>query len=108
METRRCSSSSSSSLSKDQDSDSYYKVVEFTCSACLFCVCCPLCIACCCIKLPCKICWKAAKFACRNYRICCGSKKKVYASYSSFSDIDSHSLPKLKAHELQCRRSSPS
>ncbi|KAJ9187262.1 hypothetical protein P3X46_002739 [Hevea brasiliensis] len=108
MDARPCSNSCSSSLSKEQDTHCYYKTVEYTCSACLFCVSCPFCIVLCCIKLPCKICWKAAKHACRNYRTCFGSQKKVYASYSSFSDMDSDSLPKHRANDLQRRRSAAS
>ena len=63
------------------------KVAEFVCNACLFCVCCPLSIFWCCLKLPCKIGWRSAKRA--RQESCCGSSKKVFATYSSFSDIDS-------------------
>ncbi|KDP35182.1 hypothetical protein JCGZ_10716 [Jatropha curcas] len=115
-------SCSCSSLCKEQDQNCYYKAVEFSCGACLFCASCPLCVAWCCIKLPCKIGWRAAKHACGRYWTCCGSKKKVYESYSSFSDLDSDSLPskagksessysssktrlKFRANELQRRRS---
>ncbi|KAL5748855.1 hypothetical protein ACOSP7_025898 [Xanthoceras sorbifolium] len=66
----------------------YEKVIEFACSACLLCVFCPLSIVWCCIKLPCKLAYRAAR-----HRTCCGSEKRVFAAYSSFSDIDSDSLP---------------
>ncbi|XP_050237938.1 uncharacterized protein LOC126687420 [Mercurialis annua] len=96
----RCCCSSSSSPSprfstarskEEEPADCYYKAAEFCCSGCLFCVSCPLCVVWCCVKLPCKIGWKAAKKF--GDWICCGSEKKVFASYSSFSDIDSDSLP---------------
>ncbi|KAF3438596.1 hypothetical protein FNV43_RR21359 [Rhamnella rubrinervis] len=67
------------------------KVTEFLCSACLLCICCPLCIVWCCIKVPCKIGWRAAKHA-KNWSCCASSEKKIYAAYSSFSDIDSDYL----------------
>ena len=66
------------------------KVTEFICRACLLCICCPLSIVCCCIKLPCKIGWHAAKHA-KNWA-CCVPDKKIYAAYSSFSDIESDFL----------------
>lgn len=71
------------------------KVAEFACSACLFCVCCPLSFACCCIKLPCKIGWRATQRAVQW--AACASKKRIFAAYSSFSDIDSDSMP-CKSH----------
>lgn len=63
------------------------KLVEFFCSCCLLCVCCPLAIVCCCIKLPCRMFQKALHFA-WNWA-CYGSKNRIFADYSSFSDIDS-------------------
>lgn len=83
-ETRSASASCSC---RQQNSKGYYKAVEFACSACLFCVSCPLSIAFCCIKLPCKIGCRAAKYVARHW-ICCQSEKKFYAEYSSFSDIE--------------------
>ncbi|KAJ4826521.1 hypothetical protein Tsubulata_023963 [Turnera subulata] len=94
-----------------EDPTCCYKAAEFGCSACLFCVSCPLCIAWCCIKLPCKIGLKAAGRA--KHWICCGSEKKVFAEYSSFSDIDSDIASgrvgecrrcNVRANESQCKR----
>lgn len=59
------------------------KLIEFLCSSCLLCVCCPLAAICCCIKLPCRICRGVWQWACY------GSKNRIFADYSSFSDIDS-------------------
>ncbi|EEF37512.1 conserved hypothetical protein [Ricinus communis] len=64
-----------SSCSCSKDTDCHHKAAEFACSACLFCVACPLCIVWCCVKLPCKIGWKAAKNV--RHWICCGSQEKV-------------------------------
>lgn len=77
MEARH---SSSSSCSLKQRSKCGHQVMEFTCSACVLCICCPLAIVWCCIKLPCKIGWRASR------HMCCRSKR-IFA-YSSFSDID--------------------
>lgn len=66
------------------------KATEFLCSACLLCVSCPLTVVWCCLKLPCKVGWHAAQHARKSV---CGSGKRVYASYSSFSDIDLNTLP---------------
>uniref|UniRef100_A0A2P2MXS8 Uncharacterized protein LOC105352219 n=1 Tax=Rhizophora mucronata TaxID=61149 RepID=A0A2P2MXS8_RHIMU len=88
MERRGVSDSFSCHSSRGQDiKDCCYKAAECGCSGCLLCVFCPLCIVSCCIKLPCKIGLKAAKHAAQW--VSCGSEKKVYASYSSFSDIES-------------------
>ncbi|KAF7834615.1 Phospholipid scramblase [Senna tora] len=62
------------------------KVVEFVCSCCLMCVCCPI-ASVCCIKLPCKMCQQALQRAWKWARY--GSKNRDFADYSSFSDIDS-------------------
>lgn len=80
------------------------KVAEFACSACFLCVCCPLSIAWCCIKLPCKIGWRAARRA--THWACYGSNQKIVAAYSSFSDIDSDSMP-CKSHTCSKELSPP-
>ncbi|KAM1026500.1 hypothetical protein ACFX2J_039300 [Malus domestica] len=71
------------------------KATQFLCNACLLCICCPLTVVWCCIKVLCKV----GSHAAQHVRRCaCGSAgKRVYASYSSFSDIDLDSLPG-KAH----------
>ncbi|CAK7349684.1 unnamed protein product [Dovyalis caffra] len=92
----RSSTSTSCSSSVRKDSKGHDKAIEFACSTCLFCVSCPLSIVSCCIKLPCKIGCKAAGQAKKRFTCCSprGSVKKIYASYSSFSDMDdSNSLP---------------
>ncbi|KAE9610548.1 hypothetical protein Lalb_Chr07g0187771 [Lupinus albus] len=61
-------------------------LVEFLCSCCMLCVCCPLSVICCSIKVPFRICEKAMRGA-WNWT-CYGSKSRVFAEYSSFSDID--------------------
>lgn len=63
------------------------KLVEFLCSCCLLCVCCPLATVYCCIKLPCRFLHKALRIAWQW--TCYGSRNKIFADYSSFSDIDS-------------------
>lgn len=70
------------------------KATECLCSACLLCVFCPLAIVWCCVKLPCKLGWRAARRA--SHRTCCGSEKRISASYSSFSDIESDFRPEDK------------
>ncbi|KAG5229882.1 Phospholipid scramblase [Salix suchowensis] len=89
MEARSCTSTSCF-FSGRKDSRCHHKAVEFACSACLFCVFCPLSIVWCCIKLPCKIGCRAAGQARKRFPRCChcGSEKKFYSSYSSFSDMD--------------------
>ncbi|KAK6249704.1 hypothetical protein SCA6_003709 [Theobroma cacao] len=42
-------------------------------------------------KMPCKIGWRTARYAI-NWA-CCGSDKRVFVEYSSFSDIDLDDLP---------------
>ncbi|KAL3512222.1 hypothetical protein ACH5RR_024939 [Cinchona calisaya] len=68
-----------------------YKVGECVCSACLFSFCCPICMVWGCIKIPCKIGWSLAQQA-KNGASSCGSQRRIYASYSSFSDMDSDDL----------------
>ncbi|KAL6956631.1 hypothetical protein U1Q18_027766 [Sarracenia purpurea var. burkii] len=63
------------------------KATEFICSSCLLCICCPIAIAWSVIKLPCKVGWRTGQYA--MHRDCCGSEKRTFAAYSSFSDIDS-------------------
>ncbi|KAF5730339.1 hypothetical protein HS088_TW20G00712 [Tripterygium wilfordii] len=82
------STSYSSSASIKKDSKCHHKALEYAVSACLFFISCPLCITWCCIKLPCKIGWRVAK----RWTCCCRSQEKIYAAYSSFSDIDSDCL----------------
>ena len=89
-----CSSSSLVPLQQQQQQQQQQgpkckeKLIEFLCSCCLLCVCCPLAaVCCCCIKMPCRMCWKALR---RVWRwASCGSERRVFAEYSSFSDIDS-------------------
>jgi hypothetical protein len=59
------------------------KLVEYFCSCCMLCVCCPLATVCCCLMLPCRVFKKVLRWAC-----CFGSKNRIFADYSSFSDID--------------------
>lgn len=89
MVNSKVSSSSSLSCSLECKKHATYgkKIAEFVCNTCLLSVCCPLSIFWCCLKLPCKIGWLSAKRA--RQEVCCGSSKKVFAMYSSFSDIDS-------------------
>lgn len=64
------------------------KLIQFLCSSCLLCVCCPLACVCCFIKLPCRICHQAIR--CAWQWACFGSKNnRECADYSSFSDINS-------------------
>lgn len=61
------------------------KVTEFSC-ACLLCLCCPLSMVWCCVKTSCK---KGRCLAVKAmHRACCRLDKRIYAEYSSFSDID--------------------
>lgn len=60
------------------------KLVEYFCSCCLLCVCCPLATVCCFLMLPCRVFQKTLRWAC----YCFGSKNRIFADYSSFSDID--------------------
>lgn len=84
----------SCSSSKVKDSKCYNTATEFACSACLLCLSCPLSVAWCCIKMPCKIAWRATIRAKKNWDCCCGSEKRIFAAdYSSFSDIEPDSLP---------------
>ncbi|KAH1238800.1 putative trehalose-phosphate phosphatase D [Glycine max] len=48
------------------------KLIQFLCSSCLLCVCCPLACVCCFIKLPCRICHQALR--CAQKWACYGSK----------------------------------
>ncbi|MED6209517.1 hypothetical protein PIB30_055418 [Stylosanthes scabra] len=65
------------------------KLIEFLCSCCFLCVCCPLAaVCCCCIKIPCRFCHQALRRVWR-WASSCGTKTRVFAEYSSFSDIDS-------------------
>ncbi|EXC25175.1 hypothetical protein L484_013263 [Morus notabilis] len=80
-----------------QDSSCCCKTAGFLCSACLLCVSCPLAILSCLIKLPCEVGWRAAKRA--GKWVCCRSEKRILAEYSSFSDIDSDSLPTAKVEK---------
>ncbi|XP_062007709.1 uncharacterized protein LOC133724845 [Rosa rugosa] len=89
-----------SSSSRGQKSKRCDKATEFLYSACLLCISCPLTVVWCCIELPCKVGWHAAKPARKSV---CGSGKRVCASYSSFSDIDLNILPG-KSHT--CTKSS--
>ena len=67
----------------------WYKVGECVCSMCLFSVCCPLSTVWCCVKMPCKIGWSLAQQAKKGASCCFGSQRRMHASYSSFSDMDS-------------------
>ncbi|KAJ7975160.1 Phospholipid scramblase [Quillaja saponaria] len=80
-----CSSSVSLS-SYGEDPKCSDKLIEFSCSTCLLCVCCPLATIWGCIKLPCRFCQRAMKHAAPQ--ACGEAKNKVVATYSSFSDID--------------------
>ncbi|PON38945.1 hypothetical protein PanWU01x14_308600 [Parasponia andersonii] len=91
------------SSSSPESSNCCCKATEFLCSACLLCVCCPLAILWCCIKLPCKLGWQAAKQA--IHRACCGSEKRIVAAYSSFSDIDLDFMPEDKVRKKGSRSS---
>ncbi|XVF09543.1 hypothetical protein REPUB_Repub07fG0103000 [Reevesia pubescens] len=91
------SSSSSRVSSKEQNSKCRDNLIEFACSACFFCIFCPLSIVWCCAKLPCKLGWRAARYAIKW--ACCRSDKRVFAKYSSFSDIDLDDLP-CKIHNI--------
>ncbi|PKI60022.1 hypothetical protein CRG98_019610 [Punica granatum] len=82
-------SCSSRFLLKEKTPKCSYRAIETLCTTCLCCVSCPLAIVCGFIKAPCKIGKCAAKKV--RARACCGSKR-IYAGYSSFSDIDSDSL----------------
>ncbi|KAK7364101.1 hypothetical protein VNO80_12494 [Phaseolus coccineus] len=63
------------------------KFIEFICSSCMLCICCPLACVSCFIKQPCRICFQALR--CAWQWACYGSKNRVCPDYSSFSDIDS-------------------
>lgn len=81
------SSRSVSSVEQNSKSTCGHRVTEFLCSCCLLCICCPLAVVWCCIKLPCKLGWRAARHA--KHWASCRSQKKIFAVYSSFSDNDS-------------------
>ncbi|KAB1212495.1 hypothetical protein CJ030_MR5G001029 [Morella rubra] len=88
---KETSASESSSCSCScGDSKCCHKTTECLCSACLLCVCCPLSVVWVCVRLPCKLGWRAAKHAKRW--VCCGSEMRDFAAYSSFSDDDSDNL----------------
>ncbi|KAM7253618.1 hypothetical protein ACFE04_021772 [Oxalis oulophora] len=76
-----------SAPSKVRNAKLKHKAIEYGCSVVLLCICCPISILCCCIKLPSKICLRGTVCA---KKACCGgsSDKKIYAGYSSFSDIE--------------------
>ncbi|EOY21105.1 Uncharacterized protein TCM_012439 [Theobroma cacao] len=82
---------SSCGSSKEHNSRCHESLIEFACSACFFCIFCPLSIVWCCAQMPCKIGWRTARYAI-NWA-CCGSDKRVFVEYSSFSDIDLDDLP---------------
>lgn len=84
--SKQCSCSSMLSP-QQQGPKGKEKMTEFLCSCCFLCVCCPLATVSCLIKQPCRICQQAMRRAWRW--ACYGTKNKVYADYSSFSDIDS-------------------
>ncbi|KAE9600253.1 hypothetical protein Lalb_Chr14g0370961 [Lupinus albus] len=42
-------------VSTQQGPKSKEKLIEFLCSSCMLCICCPIAAICCCIKLPCRI-----------------------------------------------------
>ncbi|KAL5161266.1 hypothetical protein HKD37_07G018582 [Glycine soja] len=88
--TRHAKTCNFSSLASQQQGHiTKEKLIEFLCSSCLLCVCCPLACVCCFIKLPCRICHQALR--CAWKWACYGSKNnRVRADYSSFSDIDSN------------------
>ncbi|KAL2321161.1 hypothetical protein Fmac_030130 [Flemingia macrophylla] len=73
--------------SRSQGHKTKENLIEFFCSSCLLCVCCPLACVCCFIKIPCRICHQALR--CAWQWACYGSKNRVCEDYSSFSDIDS-------------------
>ena len=84
-----CSSPSSSSnfpSSFGEKQKCSHKAIEFACSACL-CVCCPIIALWWCVKVPFRI----GRCLVRKgkYKSCCGTNKRVFAVYSSFSDSDS-------------------
>lgn len=86
-----CSSPSSSSnfpSSFGEKQKCSHKAIEFACSACL-CVCCPIIALWWCVKVPFRI----GRCLVRKgmYKSCCGTNKRVFAVYSSFSDSDSDS-----------------
>ncbi|KAL1141073.1 hypothetical protein V6Z11_A11G002900 [Gossypium hirsutum] len=91
MKKASFSSSSSSSPQVSSKSKCSESLVEFCCSACFFCIFCPLSVVWCCAKLPCKVAGYVIKWAC-NY---CKTDNKVFAEYSSFSDIDLDDMPSL-------------
>nr|DAD35434.1 TPA_asm: hypothetical protein HUJ06_006074 [Nelumbo nucifera] len=85
VSTATASSSSSPSCTKCCS-----RGIECVARACILCTCCPLCIVWCCVKLPCKVGWYAAR---RLTGTCCRSDLKIVAASSSFSDIDFESEP---------------
>ncbi|KAI4350959.1 hypothetical protein L6164_005361 [Bauhinia variegata] len=89
-EIRQAKPCSCSSLASPQQGPTCKeKMIEIVCSCCLLCVCCPLAAAVCCISLPYKICQQGLRRAWQW--ACYGSSNRIYAVYSSFSDIDSES-----------------
>lgn len=92
MKKASFSSSSSSSPQVSSKSKCSESLVEFCCSACFFCIFCPLSVVWCSAKLPCKVAGYVIKWA-SNY--CKTDHNKVFAEYSSFSDIDLDDMPSL-------------
>lgn len=88
---------SPTSRHRRQSSKCCNRAGELACNACILCVICPLSIVWCCIKLPCAAALRAAKHV--IYRTCFSSEKKIFAAYSSFSDIDS---PRKKTTQRVC------
>ncbi|XVF53867.1 hypothetical protein PTKIN_Ptkin05aG0133800 [Pterospermum kingtungense] len=91
MQNGKQSKASPCSSSKEQNSKCCNNLIEFACGACFLGISCPLSIVWNCVKLPCKIAWRTARYAI-NWG-CCRSDEKVFAEYSSFSDIDLDDLP---------------
>ncbi|XAR62783.1 hypothetical protein NMG60_11017658 [Bertholletia excelsa] len=81
-----CSCLSSSSKS-NWKTKCCHGATEIICSVCLLCICCPLATAWRAMKLPCKVVRCSVRFV--KHRACCMSEERVFAVYSSFSDIDS-------------------
>ncbi|KAG1368129.1 hypothetical protein COCNU_14G005970 [Cocos nucifera] len=68
-----------------------HTAAECAASACVLCFCCPLSVLWCCVKLPLKLAFRAARRLSHSSACCCGGgggPGHRLASSSSFSDID--------------------
>ncbi|KAK1281147.1 hypothetical protein QJS04_geneDACA003106 [Acorus gramineus] len=65
-----------------------HRAAEAAVSACVLCVCCPLAVVWCCLVLPLKVGYRAARRLIGSRSCCCGPDRRLVRASSSFSDIE--------------------